>query len=270
MPPAGDSFTTLNLPPTVSLPDCMDYFSLTAGPNTNLWRKPPTGDIATAPIIFTSLRNRFTIAEVTVSADWEMEWDQGGLVIFTGPTPEALALSTTTTNTSTSSDRPRTRTTGTRIPRPQQQQATSRACKWVKAGMEFTSGAAHASSVSATADGADWCAAPLTGPQQSGDQNHQMPSTSFHSLRIKLERVGYSLWIWYQEQSPSPYALTHGEAMWSWKKLREVSWFFYGVDNKFVHVGAYASRPNCANTSWYGPVDDDDGLEVEFDDLEIL
>lgn len=266
MPPTGDSFTTLNLPPTINLPDCMDYFSLTAGPNTNLWRKPPTGDIATAPIVFTSLRNRFTMAEVTVSADWEMEWDQGGLVIFTGPTPEALELSTTT-RTATYSDRHRTRTTGTRIPRLQQQ-AGSRACKWVKAGMEYTAGAAHASSVSATADGADWCAAPLTNIQQTGDQ---MPSTSFHSLRIKLERVGYSLWIWYQEQSPSPYAMEPEEMMWSWKKLREVSWFFYGVDNKFVHVGAYASRPYSPSSTWPGSTgDEDDGLEVEFDDLEIF
>ena len=65
MPPDGSSFTPLNLPSTFSLPQCMEYFSLTAGPNTNLWRKPPTGDIATAPIVFTSLRNSFVVAEVT-------------------------------------------------------------------------------------------------------------------------------------------------------------------------------------------------------------
>lgn len=241
----------------------MEYFSLTAGPNTNLWRKPPTGDIATAPIIFTSLRSPFTIAEVTVSADWEMEWDQGGLVIFTGPTPEASLLSSAPSSG-------RQRTQHLQISRSQQQPGT-RACKWVKAGMEFSSGAMHASSVSATADGADWCLSPLDSSPQPVDQTTSpvMTSTTSHSLRIKLERVGFSLWVWYQVPSVSPYALTPGEVVSSWKKLREVTWFFYGVDNKFVHVGVYASRPNCATTTWYGAADDDE-LEVEFEDLEIF
>lgn len=57
--------------------------------------------------------------------------------------------------------------------------------------------------------------------------------------------------------------------MRSWKKLREVTWFFYGVENKFVHVGVYASRPNRATTTWFGAAGDD-GLEVEFEDLEIF
>lgn len=65
----------------------MEYFELKAGPNTDLWRKPPNGDTSTAPIVFTSLRHPFVVAEVTVSADWEMEWDQGGLVIFAGAAP---------------------------------------------------------------------------------------------------------------------------------------------------------------------------------------
>ena len=192
-----------------------------------------------------------------------MEWDQGGLVIFTGPTPEASLLSS-----APSSGRQRTR--HLQIPRFQQQPAT-RACKWVKAGMEFSSGAMHASSVSATADGADWCLSPLDSNQQPVDQTTSpvMTSTASHSLRIKLERVGFSLWVWYQVPSVSPYALTPGEVVSSWKKLREVTWFFYGVENKFVHVGVYASRPNCATTTWHGAADDDE-LEVEFEDLEIF
>lgn len=272
MPPTGDSFITLNLPPSFTLPDCMEYFSLTAGPNTSLWRKPPTGDIATAPIIFTSLRGPFTLAEVTVSADWEMEWDQGGLVIFTGPTPEALPLSSSSPSSN------RQRTPHMRILSRLQQQ-NPRACKWVKAGMEFSSGAVQASSVSATADGADWCLSPLNLGQQPADQANSSSttpastststSTTAHSLRIKLERIGYSLWVWYQVPSVSPHALTPGEVMRSWKKLREVTWFFYGVENKFVHVGVYASRPNRATTTWFGAAGDD-GLEVEFEDLEIF
>ncbi len=31
--------------------------------------------------------------------------------------------------------------------------------------------------------------------------------------------------------------------MLGWKKLREVTWFFWGVEDKAVRVGVYASRP---------------------------
>lgn len=254
MPPDGSSFTALNLPPAFTLPQCMEYFTLTAGPNTDLWRKPPNGDTSTAPIVFTSLRHPFVIAEVTVSADWEMEWDQGGLVIFAGAAPQSFSDNHTTP-------------LGTRSASP---------CKWVKAGMEFSGGTVNASSVSATADGADWCLSPLV-------QTHQGPAVN--SLRIKLERIGHALWIWYQVPSASPYALSPGAVGSTWKKLREVTWFFYGVEDKFVHVGVYASRPTSlgrGQTMWdtmHGMTIDTnnsssagtaDGLVVEFEDLEIF
>ncbi|KAJ5785393.1 uncharacterized protein N7503_010605 [Penicillium pulvis] len=262
MPPDGTSFTALNLPPTFSLPQCMEYFTLTAGPNTDLWRKPPNGDTSTAPIVFTSLRHPFVVAEVTVSADWEMEWDQGGLVIFAGAAPQSFSSDATPVLAAT--------TNSGRVGIG----ATQPPCKWVKAGMEFSSGTVNASSVSATADGADWCLSPLL-------HSPQGPPPS--SLRIKLERVGYALWIWYQVPSMSPYALSPGAVGSTWKKLREVTWFFYGVEDKFVHVGVYASRPTSIgrgqtmwdamhgmtldNSSSSGPAD---GLVVEFEDLEIF
>ncbi|CAG8059970.1 unnamed protein product [Penicillium salamii] len=250
MPPNGSSFTTLNLPPTFELPQCMEYFSLQAGPNTDLWRKPPNGDTSTAPIVFTSLRRPFVVAEVTVSADWEMEWDQGGLVIFAGAAPQSFS----------DLDEPTIYRGAPQFP-----------CKWVKAGMEFSSGTVNASSVSATADGADWCLSPLGSTDMA-----------IHSLRIKLERVGHALWIWYQVPSALPYTLTPGAVGSTWKKLREVTWFFYGVEDKFVHVGVYASRPTSLSrggTMWdamHGMTLDNslptgsDGLVVEFDDLEIF
>lgn len=89
MPPDRLCFTTLNLPRNYDLPESLEYFTLSAAPNTDLWRKPPDRETSTAPIIFTSLRRPFVIAEVTVTADWEMEWDQGGLVIFAGSSPAA-------------------------------------------------------------------------------------------------------------------------------------------------------------------------------------
>ena len=250
MSPDGSSFTTLNLPSTYTPPSCMEYFTLTAQPDTDLWRKPPNRDISTAPIVYTSLQRPFIIAEVTVSADWEMEWDQGGLVIFAGATPQSP---------STPAIRSR------RHPQPRS--------KWVKAGMEFSSGTVNASSVSATADGADWCLSPLCPPHAS---------MVINSLRIKLERIGHALWIWYQiplptgSSAPTPGAVGH-----SWRKLREVTWFFYGVEDKFIHVGVYASRPtNLPRSSLMWEVRNGsslpstatcaDGLVVEFEDLEIF
>ncbi|KAF7117979.1 hypothetical protein CNMCM5793_007348 [Aspergillus hiratsukae] len=239
----------------------MEYFTLTAGPNTDLWRKPPNGDTATAPIVFTSLRNPFVVAEVTVSADWEMEADQGGIVVFAGAAPQSFSSENVPISTVT----PLSRREISRSLRP---------CKWVKAGMEFCSGTVNASSVSATADGADWCVSPLylpdTGP------------TTVHSLRIKFERVGHSLVVWYQIPTLSPFVRTPGAVGSTWKKLREVTWFFYGVEDKFVHVGVYASRPanlSHNSTMWAmmnGPMlgssamaGSEEGLVVEFEDLEI-
>ncbi|KAI9930474.1 hypothetical protein ASPWEDRAFT_182487 [Aspergillus wentii DTO 134E9] len=265
MPPTGSSFTALNLPSTFSLPQCMEYFTLTAGPNTDLWRKPPNGDTSTAPIVFTSLRNAFVVAEVTVSADWEMEWDQGGLVIFAGAAPQSFSSDSPAFASPTRSGR-----------YDYGRLSESRPCKWVKAGMEFSSGTLNASSVSATADGADWCQSPLCLPNTGS-------TTTVQSLRIKLERVGYSLWIWYQVPSASPYARTPGAVSSTWRKLREVTWFFYGVEDKFVHVGVYASRPTSISregTMWEmmngrtlsssATSDTGDGLMVEFEDLEIF
>ncbi|KAJ5568104.1 hypothetical protein N7450_010590 [Penicillium hetheringtonii] len=238
MPPSGSSFTTLNLPPAFILPQCMEYFSLTAGPNTDLWRKPPNGDTSTAPIVFTSLRHPFVIAEVTVSADWEMEWDQGGLVIFAGAAPQSFSSDTAALSRQRGGPSP------------------------------------PVNGVSATADGADWCLSPLV---------QTVPGPTVQSLRIKLERIGHALWIWYQVPSASPYALSPGAVGSTWKKLREVTWFFYGVEDKFVHVGVYASRPTGigrGQTMWdamHGvPLEGasasglPDGLVVEFEDLEIF
>ncbi|KAJ5953330.1 hypothetical protein N7454_000226 [Penicillium verhagenii] len=235
----------------------------------------PNGDTSTAPIVFTSLRHPFVVAEVTVSADWEMEWDQGGLVIFAGAAPQSFSsdapiLAATTTSTTTNT----TTSTSTNHRRAGLGAQHQQPCKWVKAGMEFSGGTINASSVSATADGADWCLSPLM-------YSPRGPAPS--SLRIKLERVGHALWIWYQVPSVSPYALSPGAVGSTWKKLREVTWFFYGVEDKFVHVGVYASRPTGiarGETMWdamHGmPVDSSlssgtaDGLVVEFEDLEIF
>jgi hypothetical protein len=105
---------------------------------------------------------------------------------------------------------------------------------------------------------------------------------SLNSLRIKLERIGHSLWIWYQIPSLiHSNARTVGELSSSWRKLREVTWFFWDVEDKNVHVGVYASRPSNLSpgeTVWasregrrFARADTGSGgLMVEFENLEIF
>ncbi|RMZ68021.1 hypothetical protein GMOD_00004141 [Pyrenophora seminiperda CCB06] len=258
MPPASSSFTPLNVPDDV-VPEWLGSFTLAAPPNTDLWRKPPTGDTSTAPILYTALRNPFIAAEVTVSADWELEWDQGGLVIFAGAPPGQIAIATAAAAANanaTTLDVPNIASISldednsaaaspatlhsqtSSIPDPENfvpsQDSTQQdrsvpppayfapvpASKWVKVGLEFCNNACHATSVVANCEGADWSLSALPPHQQRR-----------LALRVKIERIGYALWVWYEDE------------LLGWKKLREVTWFFWGVEDKAVRVGVYASRP---------------------------
>lgn len=279
MPPDSSSFTALNCPHDAVLPEYMGLFSLAAPPNTDLWRKPPSRDTSTAPILYTALRNPFIAAEVTVTADWELEWDQGGLVIFAGAPPGRATTSTprpaesqhSSPSTAPSSyAQPPTQTPANpATPAPTSQNAGQHpgpvattvaqpqapppyvppapASKWVKVGLEFCNGACHATSVVATSDGADWARADVV----------RRPE-----LRVKIERIGCALWVWYEDEVAG------------WKKLREVTWFFWGVEDKAVRVGVYASRPANFGTSMYerrqGFSSSPRNLCVDFEGLEIF
>jgi regulation of enolase protein 1 (concanavalin A-like superfamily) len=243
MPPDSSSFTALNIPPS-AVPEWMGSFSLAAPPNTDLWRKPPSRDTSTAPILYTALRNPFVAAEVTVSADWELEWDQGGLVIFAGAPPGRIGGSAAQTGSATGTAAATSTTAGVG--------AVAAASKWVKVGLEFCNNACHATSVCATADGADWALTALP-PHHARRLD----------LRVKIERIGYALWIWYEDEVSG------------WKKLREVTWFFWGVEDKAIRVGVYASRPANFGTTQYerrhgGPSVTQRNLCVDFEGLEIF
>jgi regulation of enolase protein 1 (concanavalin A-like superfamily) len=282
MPPTSSSFTPLNIPDD-AVPEWMGSFTLAAPPNTDLWRKPPSRDTSTAPILYTALRNPFIAAEVTVSADWALEWDQGGLVIFAGAppghitavaqpaldAPSIVELSLNDDDSPTPSpsisEPSSTYTTPAQTPTPSQSQSPHNrgppppyvqpapAAKWAKVGLEFFNNACHASSVVANSDGADWSLSALP-PHHARRLD----------LRVKIERVGYALWVWYEDE------------MLGWKKLREVTWFFWGVEDKAVRVGVYASRPANFGISVYERRNGGAGageardLYVEFEGLEIF
>lgn len=264
MPPDSSSFTALNIPSN-AVPEWMGSFTLAAPPNTDLWRKPPRSDTSTAPILYTALRNPFIAAEVTVSADWELEWDQGGLVIFAGAPPGRIGAVTAAAQTAANSTPAPTATTttatttnnaGTGVPvvqrgPPPPYVPPAPASKWVKVGLEFCNNACHATSVCATSDGADWALTALP-PHHARRLD----------LRVKIERIGYALWVWYEDEVSG------------WKKLREVTWFFWGVEDKAVRVGVYASRPANFGTTQYerrhgGPSVTQRNLCVDFEGLEI-
>jgi regulation of enolase protein 1 (concanavalin A-like superfamily) len=266
MPPTSSSFTPLNIPDDV-VPQWMGSFTMAAPPNTDLWRKPPSRDTSTAPILYTALRNRFRSAEVTVSADWAIEWDQGGLVIFAGAPPGRMTTPAPILEppsvVTLSLDDDSAASSPSQTPAPQSNtQSREReppppyaepvpAAKWVKVGLEFSNNACYATSVVANSDGADWSLSAL-------------PSHHAHrsDLRVKMERIEDALWVWYHDGSCG------------WKKLREVTWFFWGVEDKAVRVGVYASRPANFNMSMYDWRNNDMGparnLCVEFEGLEIL
>ncbi|OCK82976.1 hypothetical protein K432DRAFT_292115 [Lepidopterella palustris CBS 459.81] len=264
MPPDSSSFTALNLSST-AVPEWMGSFTLAAPPNTDLWRKPPSRDTSTAPILYTALRNPFVAAEVTVSADWELEWDQGGLVIFAGAPPgriggaAAAAAAATVTAAQTTTASTTTSTTTNAGPdmvaqgdAPPAYVPPAPASKWVKVGLEFCNNACHATSVCATSDGADWALTALP-PHHARRLD----------LRVKIERIGYALWVWYEDEVSG------------WKKLREVTWFFWGVEDKAVRVGVYASRPANFGATHYerrhgGPSVTQRNLCVDFEGLEIF
>jgi regulation of enolase protein 1 (concanavalin A-like superfamily) len=267
MPPDSSSFTALNIPPS-AVPEWMGSFTLAAPPNTDLWRKPPSRDTSTAPILYTALRNPFIAAEVTVSADWELEWDQGGLVIFAGAPPGRIGGSAAQTGSATGTAATST-TAGVGAvaaaaavvvgaapaaqgDAPPAYVPPAPASKWVKVGLEFCNNACHATSVCATADGADWALTALP-PHHARRLD----------LRVKIERIGYALWIWYEDEVSG------------WKKLREVTWFFWGVEDKAIRVGVYASRPANFGTTQYerrhgGPSVTQRNLCVDFEGLEIF
>lgn len=228
-------------------------------------------------MLYSALRYPFVVAEVTVSAHWECEWDQAGLIIFNGvepneaPQPPPVQLNTFH---------------ATRI------RAEPPPGKWVKAGLQFTAGRLQASSVVASSDGSDLSLSPL--PLQDHSHSSYQPST-FSSLRIKFERIGPNLWIWYKHPnensmpdtcpnsgqgqgspSDSPEAASEG-----WLKLREVGNFFPGgLEDKATWIGVYASRPfrgtsgglvwDLMHGSRDGDGDGGRGLTVEFEDLEIF
>lgn len=62
--------------------DPTSSFSLTAPPNTDIWRRSDDDDVFNAPLIYQKLSaSDFKSISVTVFAPWQTQYDQGGLLL---------------------------------------------------------------------------------------------------------------------------------------------------------------------------------------------
>lgn len=249
------NFEILNPPADFEQPECpTEYFSLTAKPNTRLSRRTLMEDDITAPMMLQRLRHPFVLCEVTVSGDFVNDWDQAGLVIFTGGHP----AHNQSFGTMRFASRGRLVVFDPQLNRP--------SSKWARVALEQTDGELGISTLVANPKcGVDWASTPAF-PLVHPDHVSEMPMPS---LRLKLERVGSDLWVWFM--NPEMYSQIGSEpspefVRRQWRKCREIVNFF---DNETAKgdtwVGCYASRPVEEESDEVY-----DGLFVEFEDLEIL
>ena len=114
-------------PPPSPLPST---FTLTARPDTDIWRKPPSTFSFNAPILYQTLKlSEFKRARVTVNGPWKALYDQGGLCLYM---PSA--------------------------------NGEEKSWKWVKTGVEVYEGRPHIGTV-ACHTWADWSLVELDGNQ---------------------------------------------------------------------------------------------------------
>lgn len=237
--------------------DVTEYFSLTARSNTRFGRRAPDENDITAPMLLKRLRYPFVLAEVTVSVDFQVDWDQGGLAIFAGGHPTHHQLNQLA---SRSLRRPYVVVDPSLRPGPS---------KWARVAFEVNAGEPNITTLVANPKCAvDWACTPAF----SYFDPAYLEETSMPSIRLKLERVGSDLWVWFMVPSTvvmSTAAPTPAFISRQWRKCREIVNFFDPESSKGgFWVGCYASRP--VDTEGLDTNLHNGGLFVEFEDLEIL
>lgn len=253
---SNDDFHLFNVPKDYDQPeDITDYFSLSATSNTRLVCNQAGLDEASCPMILKRLRLPLILAEVTVSVEFrQLNFDQAGLVVF----PDGLS-----SGVLPRSNNLRTGASRWTCSRPMQGSSG-----FARVAFEICSGELMITTlVSRPSRGADWASTPAT----PYFEPEYLQGTSMPSIRLKLERVGNDLWMWFLvpdldislQFAPTPDAIRR-----QWRKCREVTDFFDQSPSKGCWVGCYASRPLEAEASNVDPLDD--ALFVEFEDLVLM
>jgi regulation of enolase protein 1 (concanavalin A-like superfamily) len=182
----------LNFPPNTPLPDPTSSGSvtITTPSGTDIWRKPPSLNSFSAPIIYRSLAiSAFKSARVTLTTSLKTLYDQGGLL---------LLFPSTSSSPSTSS--------------------------WLKTGLEYYASKPMMSVVATSASSySDWSLLPLPSPSTSTStsasttvevEREQEKDGSYGSvLRVSLVGAGGSK-MPVREVTWAFHGLDESEEMW--------------------------------------------------------
>ncbi|KAF2195938.1 hypothetical protein GQ43DRAFT_485328 [Delitschia confertaspora ATCC 74209] len=202
-------------------------FSLSSPPDTDIWRKPPSHNVLSAPThpdplpkcplkLFQRARLSFTLPPVPQL----LQYDQAGLLLhFTKPgLPEGKD-------------------------------------KWLKTGIEFYYQQPYISTVGCD-QWADWSIVPLPQPSSSSssEDGDFRPGIRLEAKRERDE-LGKSLWVYAVEVDAEGKEVER-------RPLREVNWAFAEEEEGWeVGVGGYVARP--AKEGGELVVEFGEGLEVE-------
>ena len=175
-------------------------------PKTDLWRKPPSLSVSTAPTLYTKVPlSKFKSAKVTASSNWNTLYDQGGLVLFLGPPPGEAGY-----------------TKG----------------QWVKTGIEYVFEQPHVGTVAADT-WADWSLATVPGVGDDYAEGDEVPLT----IEVEREVVGgnkeSSLWV-YKVDPKTGKRQGVREVTWLFK---EDTGREEGKGTTELWVGIYTARP---------------------------
>ncbi|KAH6632211.1 hypothetical protein F5144DRAFT_602959 [Chaetomium tenue] len=206
-----------------------DTFNITANPDTDIWRKPPTTDVFNAPTALppsttphpqrtSGPLNAFLSARLSLNFTPQEQYDQGGILL-------SLRRHTDPKNTPPA--------------------------KWIKAGIELYNGAPRVSTV-ACDRWADWSVADLRpAPGGSGPPSSQS-ETGWTTVVVEKDKDGNGTGVWV-------YWIAEGSE--EKVPLREICWVFGDEPEAWeVEVHAMAARPNKEAQG---------ALTVEFAGLEV-
>ncbi|KAF8423305.1 hypothetical protein EV426DRAFT_603020, partial [Tirmania nivea] len=172
-------------------------------PRTDLWRKPPSLNISTAPTLYTKVPlSKFKSAKVTASSKWNTLYDQGGLALFLGPPPG---------------------------------EDGSTKGQWVKTGIEYVFERPNVGTVAADI-WADWSLAPVPGVGDDYAKGDEVPVTIEVEREVLDGNKEASLWVFKVDPKTGERQGVR-EVTWMFKEDTG------GKGTMELWVGIYTARP---------------------------
>ncbi|KAL2169061.1 hypothetical protein VTG60DRAFT_6483 [Thermothelomyces hinnuleus] len=228
-------------------------FTITAGPGTDIWRKPPTTDVFNAPIALppagaTPLRHSgpltsFLSARLSLNFTPQEQYDQGGILL-------SFRQRRNDDNDDDDNNNNNRASSPAAGPPP----------KWIKSGIEFYNGRPRLSTVSCD-NWADWSVADLLPAEASGQSRSETgmgtgAETGWTTISIEKDKDGNGTGVWVYR------VLEDGNGGETKVPLREICWVFgqERLEDWEVEVHAMAARPEKKAKG---------GLTVEFGDLKV-